>query len=161
MPKETSVKIAWHEPNYMSTLSATSLIFWNNICYRTIFQHYQQHLLYFRTIFATARFMPEISVKIAWHKPNDMPTLSATPLIVLRRLCKIIFFTASMLSTIVDVIDIFSAFLKPVIPQLIHAYNILKYCLARAKWYANIISNISNILEQYLLPPVLCPRKHP
>ena len=47
---------------------------------------------------------PRTSIKIAWHEPNDMPTSSATSLIVIRRLSKIIFFTASMLSSVVDVL---------------------------------------------------------
>ena len=59
----------------------------------------------FGTIFAAARFMPKTSVKIAWHEPNDMPTSSATSLVVIRRLSKIIFFTASMFSLVVDVLE--------------------------------------------------------
>ena len=58
----------------------------------------------FGTIFAVARFMPEISVKIACHEPNDMPTSSASSLIVIRRLFKIIFFTALMFSSVVNVL---------------------------------------------------------
>ena len=58
----------------------------------------------FGTIFAVARFMPKISVKIAWHEMNNMLTSSATSPTVIRRLSKIIFFTASMLSAIVDVL---------------------------------------------------------
>ena len=57
------------------------------------------------SIFVAARFMPKTSVKIAWHKPNDMPTSSATSLIVFQQLSKIIFFTASMFSSVVDVLD--------------------------------------------------------
>ena len=34
----------------------------------------------------------------SWHEPNDMPPLSATSLIVIRQLSKIIFFIALMLS---------------------------------------------------------------
>ena len=40
--------------------------------------------------------MPEISVKIACHEANDISTSSATALIAIKRLSKIIFFTASM-----------------------------------------------------------------
>ena len=40
----------------------------------------------------------------AWHGPNDMPTSLATSLIVIRRLTKIIFFIASMFSSVVDVL---------------------------------------------------------
>ena len=59
------------------------------------------------------------SVKTSCHKPNDMPTLSATSLTVIQRLSKIISFTATMFPSVVDVlIDILSAFHKPVIPQL-------------------------------------------
>ena len=36
--------------------------------------------------------------KIAWHELNDMSTASATSLIVIRRLSKIILFTALMFS---------------------------------------------------------------
>ena len=57
----------------------------------------------FWTIFAARRFMPIISVKIAWHEPNDMPTSSATSLIVIRGLSKISFFIASMFSSVIDV----------------------------------------------------------
>ena len=47
-------------------------------------------------ILAIRHFMPKTSVKIAWHEPNDIPTSSATSLmlVVIRRLSKIIFFTA-------------------------------------------------------------------
>ena len=58
----------------------------------------------FETILAAARFMPFTSVKIALHVPDDMPTSSATSLIVIRRLIKIIFFTALMFSSVVDVL---------------------------------------------------------
>ena len=52
----------------------------------------------FGTIFAITRFLPKTSVKIAWHQLNDRPTSSATCLIVMRRLSKIIFFTALIFS---------------------------------------------------------------
>ena len=93
----------------------------------------------FGTICAAARFMPKTSVKIAWHKPNDMPTSSATSLIVIRRLFKIISFTASMFSL---VYDIFSAFLQPVIPQL----NLFSAHSRPAKRHhgSNLRSEISN-----------------
>ena len=45
--------------------------------------------------------MSKISIRIAWHEPNDMPPLSATSLIVIRQLFKIIVFTASMFSSVV------------------------------------------------------------
>ena len=48
--------------------------------------------------------MPKTSVKIACHEPNDMPTLSATSLIVIQRLFKILFFNASMFTSVVDVL---------------------------------------------------------
>ena len=64
-------------------------------------------------------YVPETSVKIAWHQPNDMPTSSATSLTVIRRLSKIIFFTAfKCFNRMLMCIDIFSSFLKPVISQL-------------------------------------------
>ena len=75
----------------------------------------------FGIIFAAARYMPQTSVKIAWHEPNDMPTALASSLIVIRRLFKIIYFTASIFSSVVEVLgrlDIFTAFFKPVLPQL-------------------------------------------
>ena len=43
-------------------------------------------------------------IKIAWHEPNDMPTSSATSLIVIRWLSKLIFFIASMFSLVVNVL---------------------------------------------------------
>ena len=58
----------------------------------------------FAQIFAAARFMPKTSVKIAWHEPIDMPSSSATSLIMIRQLFKIIFFTASMFPLVVDVL---------------------------------------------------------
>ena len=59
----------------------------------------------FRTICVAAWFMPKTNIKIVWHEPNDMLTSSATSLIVIRRLSKIVFFTASMFSSVVDVLD--------------------------------------------------------
>ena len=91
------------------------------------------------TIFAAARFMPKTSVKITWHEPNDMPRLSATSLIEIQRLSKIIFFTfivywrAPATRTSI-VIDIFSAFLKPVIPQL----NFVLFIVGSSKVTVNI-----------------------
>ena len=82
----------------------------------------------FGTIFAATRFMPKTSVKMAWHEPNDMRTSSATSLIVSDSMiiqnhflhCFNVFiccWRARTIKTII-VIDIFSAFLKPLIPQL-------------------------------------------
>ena len=48
-------------------------------------------------------FRSKTSIKIAWNKPNDMLSSLATSLILIRRLSKIIFFTASMFSTFVNV----------------------------------------------------------
>ena len=45
--------------------------------------------------------MPKTSIKIAYHESNAVPTSSATSLIVIQRLSKIIFFTASMFSLVV------------------------------------------------------------
>ena len=56
-------------------------------------------------IWILARFMSNPSVKIAWHEPNNMPRSSVTFLIVIRRLTIIIFFTASIFSSIVDVLE--------------------------------------------------------
>ena len=55
-------------------------------------------------IFAVAGFMHKTSVKIAWLKPNDMSTSTAISLIVIWWLSKIIFFIASMFSSVVDVL---------------------------------------------------------
>ena len=49
---------------------------------------------HFGIIFTAANFMPKISIKIAWHEPKNMPTSSATSLIVIWRLSKVIFVTA-------------------------------------------------------------------
>ena len=70
--------------------------------------------------------LPKISVKIVWHEPNDMPTSSATALIVILQWFIIIYFTVSLFfgcwRTLVTrtsvVINIFSAFVKQVIPEL-------------------------------------------
>ena len=76
----------------------------------------------FGTICAAAHLMPKISAKIVWLEPNDMPTSSATSLILIRQLSKIILFTALMVSSVVDMLGqpghAFLAFLIPVIPQL-------------------------------------------
>ena len=56
------------------------------------------------TIFPAARFMPTTCVSFAWHESNDMPISSANSPIVIQRLSKIIFFTASMFSWVVDVL---------------------------------------------------------
>ena len=69
----------------------------------------------FGTNFAASYFMPKTSVKPV------LPTSSATSLIVIRRCFKIIFFTASMFSSIADVLGRLgrlTSSLKPVIPQL-------------------------------------------
>ena len=44
------------------------------------------------------------SLQFAWHEPNDMGISSATSLILIRRLSKIIFFAVSKFSSIVDVL---------------------------------------------------------
>ena len=49
------------------------------------------------------RFIPKKFVKIACHEPNYRATSSAIFLIVIRRLSKNIFFTASTFSSVVDV----------------------------------------------------------
>ena len=48
---------------------------------------------------------PKTTPKIAWHESNDVPTASATSLIVIRQLFKIIFITASMISSVVEVLE--------------------------------------------------------
>ena len=93
----------------------------------------------FDTIFESARFMPKTPVKIAWHETNDMPTSSGICLIVIQRLSKIIFlhcfnvFIGCWLARATwtsIIIDIFSAFLKPVIPQL----NLCSAYIGSAIW---------------------------
>ena len=56
----------------------------------------------FGTIFAAASFMHKTSVKIALHEPYEAPKSSSTSLIGIRRLSKLIFFTASMFLSVVD-----------------------------------------------------------
>ena len=81
--------------------------------------------------FAAALFIAKTSVKIVWHEPNDMPTSSATSLIVIQWLSKFnqIYPNFLRFNLVIGcwlagatrtsiVIDIFSAFFKPVIPQL-------------------------------------------
>ena len=72
-------------------------------------------------------FLPKTSIKIAWHEPNVMPTSSATSpnsdsTIIQNHFlyCFNVFIGCwSVRATRASiVIDIFSAFLKPVIPQL-------------------------------------------
>ena len=78
----------------------------------------------FGTIFAAPHFIPKKFVKIAWHEPNVMPTASATFLIMIIQkhfhYCCNIFIrcwrTRATRTCIVT--ELFSAFLKPVIPQL-------------------------------------------
>ena len=57
----------------------------------------------FGTIFAASRFMPKTYGKIAW---NDMPTSSGTSVIVIQWLSTIIFFTASMFSSVIDMLGL-------------------------------------------------------
>ena len=45
---------------------------------------FPQNFSKFGTIFAAAGFMDKTLVKAAWHEPNDMPTSSATSIIVIR-----------------------------------------------------------------------------
>ena len=61
----------------------------------------------FGTIFAALCFMSKTSVKIVWHESNDMPTSSATSLIAIRRLSKII-----QCSSVVDVLGTSKSFLR-------------------------------------------------
>ena len=56
----------------------------------------------FETIFAAASLLPQTSIKIPWHETNDMSTSSTFSLILIRRLSKNIFFSASMFSTVAD-----------------------------------------------------------
>ena len=118
----------------------------------------------FGTTSATTRFMPKILVKIAWHKPNDMLTSSAT-LTVIRRLFKIIFFTASMFSSVVDVLGLFLVtrhchrhchLLKPVIAQLnlYPAYSRLaKRHVGLLDSFYWILRGLSFFVNQYFLFP--------
>ena len=65
---------------------------------------FAQNLAISAAIFSAARFMTKTSIKIAWHEPNYMPTSLATSLIVIRRLSKIICFTDTLFSSVVDVL---------------------------------------------------------
>ena len=102
----------WHDWGLVSPMIRRQLwTFWTNLDRRwtssTSLEQYPYDVIFaqnFVTIFAVARFMPKISVKIAWHESNYMATSSAISLIVIRRLPKIIFFTASMFSLIIDVL---------------------------------------------------------
>ena len=82
----------------------------------------------FGTIFAAARFMPKTSVKIAWHEPNDndniISNLSNSDSTIIQNhffYCFNVFIgcrRARATRTSIA-IDIFSVFLRPVIPKLI------------------------------------------
>ena len=77
--------------NVLNIFWAVSMLHW-----------FSSKLSNFGTIFAATRFMPKTFVRIASHEWNNMATSSETSLIVLRRLFKIIFFTASIISPIVE-----------------------------------------------------------
>ena len=107
------------------------------------------------TILAASRFMPTTTTKIAWHEPNDMPSSSATSLIVIQRLSKIIFFTASSVVNVFGTsifIDIFSAFLKSVIPRLNLCYAYSRLAELRSQhikcpWTFNLIFYTKSIFS--------------
>ena len=58
----------------------------------------------FGTYYAATRFIPKTFKKISWHEPIDMPTSSATYLIVIRRSFITISFTFSTFASVVDVL---------------------------------------------------------
>ena len=85
----------------------------------------------FGTIFSALGFMTKTSVKIAWHEPNDMPTSSATSRVVIRRLSRIIFFTALMFSSVVNVLGQ---------PELASSLTSSRPILNRLVWKLNFSS---------------------
>ena len=103
----------------------------------------------FGTNFAASRFMPKTSVKICWREWNDMTTSSATPLIVIRLFlhCFNVFtgcWRARATMTII-VIDNFSAFLKPVVPQI-------SLCSAHSRLnISNVFAYLISFLTQNLI----------
>ena len=117
--------------NHTSMIRHQLLPFWGNLnrhwkmfmqrCFCSKFSN-------FRVIFAAAPLMNKSFVKIAWYEANDMPTLSANSLLVIWLLSKIILlihcfnifidgWRAQVTITSI-VTDIFTAFLKSIIPQL-------------------------------------------
>ena len=113
----------------------------------------------FGTFFTAACFIPKTSVKIVWHEPNYMPTSSATYLIEIRQLSKIIFFTASMFSWVVDVLkrpgralSLISS--RPSLNRLLYHKWICILIIVEMP-NANIICSLSNsglmIIQNYFL----------
>ena len=84
--------------------------FWANLDCRstssTLFEQCPCKVVFAQSfaILSQSWLMPKISVKIACHEPKNIPISSVTSLIVIRRLSKIIFFTAFMFSSIIDVL---------------------------------------------------------
>ena len=103
----------------------------------------------FGTIFAAARFMPKITIKIAWHDTNNMPTSETTSLIV--TFSSLLQCRSTRTSI---VIDIFSAFLTPVILQLnlCSAHSRLVKCSSQHFKYscALLISFFTQTVIQFL-----------
>ena len=79
----------------------SSNISWAKVMRRVLWSKFSNY----GTNFAATRFRPIMSEKIAWHEPTDMPTSSATSLILIRRFSIIIFFTAPVFSLAVYVLS--------------------------------------------------------
>ena len=89
-------------------------------------------------------------VKITWHEPNDMPTSSATSVIVIRRLSKIIFFTASMFPSVFDVLKRAERALSLTSSWPSLNLKQLNLCSAHSILAPNATVNISNILKHLI-----------
>ena len=105
----------------------------------------------FGTIFAAAFFMLKHAY-IAWHETNNMPTSSATSLIVIRRLSKIISFTASMFSSLVEVLGRKGwpssfTYSRPSLNRLYQNW----ICVLLLVYSPNATVNISNVLARFIL----------
>ena len=103
----------------------------------------------FGIIFPAARFMAKTFVKIAWHEPNDMPASSA--MFLIRRLSKIIFFTASMFSSVVDLLGrpgrvLSLTFIRPSLNRLYHN----RTCVLLIVDSPNATVNILNVLAHFI-----------
>ena len=86
--------------------------------------------------------LPQVSW-IAWHGPNDVPISSAISQIAIRRLTKLIFFTASIFSSVVDALR----------RRGCHSLNRLSYnwtCVLLMVDSPNVVVSISNLLAHLI-----------
>ena len=116
----------------------------------SVVEHHQHLLSEDHAIFSAALFLPKTSIKIAWHEPNGMPTSSVTSLIVIWRLSKIIFFTVSMFSSVVNVLGqpgrTSSLISQPFLKRLYYNWT----CVLLIVDSPNATVNISNILTHLI-----------